>query len=358
MARIVYGVSGEGSGHTSRALEILPHLIGQGHEVRVAGYDRSYRDLKDRFDVFETEGLTIAQVDNEVSIKRTITDNLTRLARGHRKSVELKKQLFKEFRPEAVITDFEPMTAYLANYFDVPLITLDNQHRMRYMDLSVPQRLAGGMHLTRAIIRAMIPRPDVSLVTTFHFSPVTNDRTFAFPPLIREQIRQAVPLPEEHIIVYFTKRFDRFFPRLKRFHRERFLVYGQKREGTEGNLVFRPFSREGFVNDLASAKAVIASAGFTLITEALHLGKPYLALPTRGQYEQELNAHMLDEMGYGKGCLRMGAETLGDFLYRIPYYEEALRSYRRSDGSELKAKLDELLADGCKLAREYHRARA
>lgn len=353
MAKIVYGVSGEGSGHTSRAMAILPYLIEQGHDVRVVGYDRSYRDLKDRFDVFETEGLTIGQADNEVSIIKTITENLARVPKGHAKSRTLKKELFKGFRPDVAITDFEPMTAYLANYFEVPLITLDNQHRMRYMDLDVPDRLLPGMALTKTIIRGMIPRPDVSLVTTFHFGPVTNDRTFLFGPLIRPPVLAAAPTEGDHIVVYFTKGAGSFIDRLKDYGQERFYVYGQNQEGTEGNIIFRPFSREGFVEDLGSCMAVMASAGFTLITEALHLKKPYLALPTKGQFEQELNAVMLHAMGCGKGALRVTGETIGDFLHRLPEYRKKLEQYQPSDGSEIKAKLDELLADGCAMAREY-----
>jgi uncharacterized protein (TIGR00661 family) len=357
LSRIVYGVSGEGSGHTSRALAVIPHLIQKGHDVKVVGYDRSYRDLKDRFDVFETEGLTIGQADNEVSITKTITENLARVPRGHAKSKEVKQLLFKDFLPEAVITDFEPMTAYLANYFNVPLITLDNQHRMRYMDLDLPDRLAPGMTLTRAIIRAMIPHPDVSLITTFHFGPVTNDQTFIFPPLIRPLILSAVPEESGHIVVYFTKGSRSFIDRLRDYGQERFYVYGQGKEGTEGNVTFRPFSGEGFVKDLASCKAVMASAGFTLITEALHLKKPYLALPTKGQFEQELNAVMLDEQGCGKGAFRVTGETIGDFLYRLPEYRKNLEEYKPSDGSEIKAKLDELLTNDCALAREFQRRR-
>ena len=338
-------------------MAILPHLIEQGHEVRVVGYDRSYRDLKDRFDVFETEGLTIGQEDNEVSIIKTITENLARVPKGHARSKELKQELFKDFRPDAVISDFEPMTAYLANYFEIPLITLDNQHRMRYVELDIPDRLAPGMALTKTIIRAMIPKPDVSLVTTFHFGPVTNDRTFLFPPLIRPPVLAATPSDGDHIIVYFTKGAGSFVDRLKEYKQEQFYVYGQDREGEEGSTRFRPFSREGFVADLASCKAVMASAGFTLITESLHLKKPYLALPTKGQFEQELNALMLDRMGCGKGALRVTGETIGDFLYRLPEYRENLADYKPSDGSEIKGKLDELLTDDGRLAKEYMRCR-
>jgi putative protein kinase ArgK-like GTPase of G3E family len=57
MAKIVYGLSGEGSGHSSCASEIIPFLLDQGHQVKVVSYDSGYNNLKNTFDVFETEGL-------------------------------------------------------------------------------------------------------------------------------------------------------------------------------------------------------------------------------------------------------------------------------------------------------------
>jgi hypothetical protein len=77
------------SGHSSRASwrarEMISHLAKLGHTVKVVCYDRGYRNLKDDFDVFETEGLHIAGSDNRVSKVKTFTDNLQRLPRGHKK---------------------------------------------------------------------------------------------------------------------------------------------------------------------------------------------------------------------------------------------------------------------------------
>jgi len=144
---------------------------------------------------------------------------------------------------------------------------------------------------------------------------------------------------------------------LRQFPREIFRVYGFDRHAVEGNLKFERASREGFLTDLASAKAVIATAGFTLMTEALHLGKPYLALPMRGQFEQELNALLLESLGYGKNGRTLSVETIGDFLYRLPEMKQRLESYPRKDNREITAKLDELLAADAALAREFHRKR-
>jgi UDP:flavonoid glycosyltransferase YjiC (YdhE family) len=51
MANILYGVNGEGSGHSSRAREVITHLQACGHRVHVASFDRGYRNLKVDFDV-------------------------------------------------------------------------------------------------------------------------------------------------------------------------------------------------------------------------------------------------------------------------------------------------------------------
>ena len=232
--RIVYGVSGEGSGHSSRAREMANHLQNQGHDLHLVSYDRGYRNLQGDFRVFETEGLTIASADNKVSIVKTFTDNLCRLPAGHRRLQELRKQLFKDFDPHCVITDFEPMTAYLAHHYGVPLITIDNQHRMRYMQYDCPAGLEAEELVTRTIIRAMVPRPDVSLVITFMPGVTTNQRTFLFPPILRRAVLETKPTAGDHVLVYLTSGYESLLEQLTEFPRERFLVYGYDRNDQQG----------------------------------------------------------------------------------------------------------------------------
>ena len=357
MAKIVYGVSGEGSGHSSRAREMINHLQQLGHIVKVVSYDRGYRNLKADFDVFETEGLHIASSDNRISKVKTFTDNIQRLPQGHKKLNALRKDIFKAFLPDCVITDFEPMCAYLAHHYDLPLISIDNQHRIRYMTYPCPARMQAERRMTVSVIRAMVPRPDVSLVTTFYYGDAKNDRTLFFPPILRRQVLKLQPSSADHTLVYLTSGFESFLKILKSFPREKFLIYGYERNGQDGNMVFKPFSREGFLKDFASCKAVMATAGFTLMTEAFYLRKPYLALPMRGQFEQELNAHWLAKLNYGISLRRIRSEAVGNFLYRVPDFKKHLNDYRAVDNSAIKDKLEELFDDNCALAREYHQRR-
>ena len=353
MAKIVYGVSGEGSGHSSRATEILSHLTDKGHQIKVASYDRGYRNLKDQFDVLEIAGLKISSHNNKVSAVRTLLDNLKILPDGIKQFQVARRELFKQFKPDCVITDFEPTTAYLAGYYDVPLISIDNQHRMRYMEYERPSQYAKDAFITEAIIRAMVPSPDVSLVTTFHKGKLKNDHTFLFPPILRKSVTDLQPSNKGHILVYATAGFDSLLDILHTFTRERFVVYGYNKDETLGNLQFRPFSQQGFLDDLASSKAVIATAGFTLITESLYLKKPYLALPMQGQFEQVLNALMLDELGYGKSCLELGEEHIAAFLYKIPDYNARLMSYPQEKNEQITTFLDVLLDNDLEKLRQF-----
>ena len=357
MAKIVYGLSGEGSGHSSRSREMITHLAQLGHEVKAVSYDRGYQNLKDDFDVFETEGLHIASSDNRVSKVKTFTQNLQRLPRGHKKLQALRKKVFKAYKPDCVITDFEPMTAYLAHHYDLPLISIDNQHRIRYMTYPCPTRLHKERRMTISVIRAMVPKPDVSLVTTFYFGEAINDRTFFFPPILREAVLNLRPSNAGHVLVYLTSGFESFLKLLRSFTRERFLVYGYDRDDQEDHIRYKPFSKDGFLRDLASCKGVMATAGFTLMTEAFYLRKPYLALPMRGQFEQELNAYLLARLKYGLNLRRIRSEAIGNFLYRLPDYVSNLDAYRAEGNDAIKAMLGELLADNCLRARAFHHKR-
>jgi uncharacterized protein (TIGR00661 family) len=228
---------------------------------------------------------------------------------------------------------------------------------MRYMKYECPSHMKKDQLLTENIIRAMVPKPDVSLVTTFYFGDVKNERTFLFPPILREEVLNLEPTLGDHIIAYFTSGFESFSDLLKSFGRERFLLYGHDRDDEEGNITYKPFSKEVFLKDLAECKAVMATAGFTLMTESIHLQKPYLALPMIGQFEQELNAFLLEELDYGINLREISREAIGDFLYRLPDFETNLKSYKPRGNDEIKAMVKSLLDDDCALAINFHEKR-
>ena len=135
------------------------------------------------------------------------------------------------------------------------------------------------------------------------------------------------------------------------------MVYGCGGAREDANLTFKPPSRNGILADLAGCKAVMATAGYTLITEALHLHKPYLALPMRGQFEQEINAVFLARLGYGCRLREAETDAIADFLDRLPEYRARLKDYPVSGNEAILEMVDRLLVDEGRLARAFHRRR-
>jgi len=342
MANILYGVNGEGAGHSTRANEVLAHLVARGHTVRVASFDRGLRNLKDRFDVTEIYGFRLAYVNNRVRYQRTIAKNLLSVPQAAR-SLSRLKDLVDEWKIDFVITDFEPLTCHVGHRKGLPVISIDNQHCLTNAVVSYPKQYRRDAAAAKLVTRLMTPRADAYLVISFFRAPVRKRNTFLFPPLLRQQILKAAPTVGDHVLVYVTSPAPALAKLLSSV-RCQFVAYGFGKEGREGNILYKRPSLDGFFADLVCARAVVANAGFSLVSEALHLGKPYLAVPVRHQFEQIFNAYWLEKSGYGAYWDELNKERVEAFLYNLPHYCEALANYPRQGNGALFAKLDDLIA--------------
>ena len=362
--RIIYGVSGEGSGHSSRAKEMASHLLVAGHELLFVSYNRGYAALHSQFPCQRIDGLRILSVDNKVSILRTLIYNV-RMLPAYYRSMQTLRRVFDEFQPDVVICDFEPMCARVAKERDLPLISLDNQHRMRFMEYDSPRNLQLDRWVTEQVIRTVVPRPDVALATTFLRGPLKNSYTFLFPPILRSEVGALHPSTLDYHLVYVTSEYDSLIDTLRQLPEQRFIIYGYSRNKTDGNLQFKEFSTLGFLEDLAACQSVIATAGFTLMSEAMYLQKPYLAFPMRGQFEQLLNALCLEQLDFGCNGKWADLATVQGFFQKLPQFSKALSHYPDGYSNnpdaprnlQICAKLDDLLANDAALLRHHQQAR-
>jgi uncharacterized protein (TIGR00661 family) len=145
------------------------------------------------------------------------------------------------------------------------------------------------------------------------------DNAILAPPIIRPVVRSLEPGTGEHILLYSTTGEDEEQLReiLSKFEDQKFYIYGFKKDLEYKNCIFKKRSTDGFLADLASARGVIASAGFSLISECLHLKKKMLMLPLTGQYEQIINAYYIEKLGLGISAKKLNKAVLTKFLNEL-----------------------------------------
>ncbi len=317
--KILYGVTGEGLGHAMRSRVIATHLREAGHTVKLVASRRACSYLRNHFDdVEEIPGFTLAYVRGGIGRMRTVARN-TRAARAAiRDSVDLYRHPISAFAPDVCITDFDSFSHAFGKLFDRPVISIDHQH---VLDRCVhsPQ-IASRLSLTRAVVRAKLPRCAHYVVTSFYKPPLrerAHGTTTLVGPILRPEVVALTPTVGDHVLVYQTATRDLVEP-LFGLRNQRFIVYGCGDGGTRANVTLRPFDETQFLADLASARAVICNGGYTLMSEALYLGKPVLSVPLRRHGEQQLNASYLEVLGLGRRASAPDPAVYREFLANLP----------------------------------------
>ena len=321
MARIIYGVAGEGFGHSSRSHLIGQRLLDAGHDCIFVGSQKSLMYLKQYFGerVKEIFGLSFAFIDGRIDKSETLKRNLMKLPEGNKINYELFKKHFEPFDPDLVISDFEPFSAWWAWWKGVPFISIDHEHMLSHCQLEHQGKNWFSRMTARVVTECHYVGAIAYIIVNFFDVPLSVDNAISAPPIIRPVVRSLEPSLGEHILLYSTTGEDEEQLRdvLCKFNEQKFYIYGFKKDLEYNNCIFKKRSTDGFLADLASARGVIASAGFSLISECMHLKKKMLMLPLTGQYEQIINAHYIEKLGLGISAQKLNKTIIERFLNEL-----------------------------------------
>jgi uncharacterized protein (TIGR00661 family) len=365
--RILYGVTGEGMGHATRSKVTCEHLVSSGHEVKIVVSGRAHAFLAKSFpDVVEIKGLTIKYVDNRMDRDGTLARNVLAAPGLVASNVNAYFEKVAAFAPDAVITDFDSFAYLFAKRHGLPVLSIDNQQIISRCKLGkfAKQGAKVDYQMTKAFVRAKLPACDHYVITTFFYPPMRpkyEKETTLVPPILRRSIIDAKKKAHagDHVLVYQTSASDtKLVEELNRVRSAKFVVYGLRKNARHGNCTLKEFSEDGFVDDLASARAVVANGGLSLMGEAVYLGKPLFSVPVRNQYEQVLNSRYLEELGYGLGAERLEADLLRLFLDETPKYAARVAKHKQDGNRELFDVVDGALERFARKAKRNKAARA
>lgn len=282
--KILYAIQGTGNGHITVAREVLPYLKKRADvDILVSGtqvdiglpYPIDYR-LNGLCFIFGKNG----GIDYLETYKKSRIKLLFR---------EIQSLPIDDY--DLVFSDFEPVSAWACYLRNKPCIGFSHQAAVANKHSPKPEKTD---LLGKAVLKYYAP---ASHRYGFHFLPYDHN---IFTPIIRQEVRRQSVSDEGHYSVYLPsysdKKIIRLLSQFPKIRWEVFSKHSQERYEA-GNVFIQPIGNDAFIASMTSATGVLCNAGFQTPSETLFLKKKLLAIPMKGQYEQQCNAAALKMMG-------------------------------------------------------------
>lgn len=330
LTKILYGLCSVGIGHAVRSREILKHLFKK-NDVLIVTSGTAYNYLNKFFpkNMLNIEGFELAFKDNSVENFGTVAVNLKKVSGKTWNKLKKCAEIIDSFKPDIVISDWEPFSSVYAKNRNLPLISIDNQHYIIFGEYKLPKKYWFQYLKARAVLQSLMRKSDCYIITLLPGNKLKKRRNiYGVQAIIRKDVLKERAYKKDYVLVYqSTKSYEKLAGILKNVN-QKFIIYGFDKNKIEGNLIFKKFnSGSGFTRDLANARAVIANGGFTLISEAIYLRKPLLVVPIKKHFEQILNSVYVAKNKYGEFYEDLDEKSISHFLVNLKDYELPRRRF-------------------------------
>lgn len=344
--KILYGISGIGFGHTYRQLPIIEHF-SRFAEMVIFAYGASYDFYAARFKNYHNvKVLRVAVpffVGNQSGLDFSSTAS-SPLNRGQDFFAVNCAAFYQADeilgKPDLVISDYEPMSAQYAYRKNAPLATFDQQSKYLYGDF--PATLHGYTFQDEIErLHMFFPRADARIACSFFRVPkkTEGDKVLLFPPIIREdvlKIGRGKQKRGDSILVYISSAREfvqspavlgKIFAAQKNTH---FHIFMRPADAAILRKMHLPeisvydHGDKRFNEILKICAGIVATAGHSLLSEAMYLGIPVYAIPV-SPYEQHMNARVINENNFGLSSPRFTSKKVAQFIKNIPRFSNAIK---------------------------------
>jgi uncharacterized protein (TIGR00661 family) len=327
MKKIVYGICGIGLGHMYRQLPIIEELKKQAR-IAIFAYGESLKFCERRFDGDKNIQVIPVAVPYMVGMPGGLSfkDSLSHAA-NQQNFWEINAKGMaqaQEFigKPDAVLTDYEPVSAQYAYMYDAPLYTLDQQSK--YLVGEFPEEFAGASLIDETQrLRMFFPKAHKRII--FSFFDVTvreafKDEVTLVAPVLRKELQSLKrKVKKGSYLIYLSAQgghrqsLEEIQQVCEAFPECSFDIF----DGKSGN-------DRDFLASLATCEGIISTAGHSLMSEAVELGIPVYAMPLN-LYEQQMNAFQIEKIGHGINKPIFTKEGFKAFKLFCRHYKPALK---------------------------------
>ncbi|MEI8223873.1 MAG: glycosyltransferase family protein [bacterium] len=335
--KILYGICGIGNGHMQRQLPIIQHLA-KTNRIAIFAYGSSFQTSNILFggdiNIKVLEVAVPFYVGNKTGIdfkatKKLEKNNIDFDAINNKAIIEMIAWLGI---PDLVVSDYEPVSAGIAYEHAVPLVTIDQQSK--YLIGDFPETLNNCTYADEVARLQLFFPTAVERIACSFFKVSKKGKegmnVLVVPAIIKESVvhlKRSTNSKQKNILVYLTSNQDikqsheSIVSVFKKFPDVVFHVFAQSIPQTQlpVNVYWNKYNDEEFMKVLVLVNGIITTAGHTLIAEAMYLEIPVYAIPLP-IYEQQMNAHIIEENNFGVMHDAIDSETFKLFLENLDKY--------------------------------------
>jgi len=330
--KILFLVQGEGRGHLTQAIALGQLIRKAGQEIVGAMAGQSTGRTLPTFFIeqiqtsvyqFHAPGLVYNTDGKGMNLGRTIGTLLSNSPK-YLRAVRFINRIVTEKQPDVIICFYETYGG-IYNFLyrsKVPMICIAHQYLLLHPKFIFPENSRCNKFIINLNSKITSWLATKRLALSFREMEPRNElKIKVVPPLIREEVRNLQPTCGDFFLVYMTHHsMSKKIIDWHRCHPDVSLhcfwdnAEAGEVEKMEENLTFHRINSEKYLHMLASCKALVTTAGFESICEAIYLGKPVMMVPVPNHFEQECNA--LDGVisGAGVRCKTFDLSVILDYL--------------------------------------------
>jgi uncharacterized protein (TIGR00661 family) len=306
--KFLFVVQGEGRGHMTQAISLAQILENRGFELCGVCVGKSNRRaIPDFFRqkinapiiLFESPNFVTDKQNKGIKLGKTVFHNLMKY-NTFKKSLKQIHQVVSETQPD-IILNFYDILGGIYNLIYKPQCqfwTIGHQYLINHPDFAYPK----GRQLEKLLFQLNTKITSLGsqkqLALSFRpLAPSQIQNTHVLPPLLRKELRKLVPSKGDFYLTYMVNPgygeeillFAKANPHIN------IVAFWDKKGAPDlfkplKNVLFYQVNDVQYLEKMAACKALICTAGFESVCEAMYLGKPVMMIPVRGQYEQQCNA--------------------------------------------------------------------
>ena len=284
---------------------------------------------------FQSPALEYAEKKGKLSISKTIYTHILKTNK-YIESLRYIHQTVQELRPDLIVNFYEPLAGLYKGIFrpSVPMMAIAHQYLFDHPDFIFPRHKRLDRWLVHCNSRVTAWGAERRMALSFRLTSQPKvGRLVVAPPLLRREVTQLQPEDADYLLVYITHHSLRnAIVEWHQQHPEVFLhCFGHfpgspEEEYASHTLCFHQLNATKFLDFMRRCRALVTTAGFESVCEAMYLGKPVLMVPVPDHFEQACNA--LDGMLSGAGVASSTFDISVLDTY-IPYYQSPQKEFIR-----------------------------